>query len=167
MQDRVYFKDVQVLMVQKGFAHISTVTIDNNDVPYHVSGNGRSTSLFFHYLGKALITQLEYHEHANNSHLPDSGYWSLDFYIQYHRLERIPVIYNLADVTLPDFRYQGGSSDEDSAHVKFHEYGKEPMQTTKVVENVMTFTNLLIPWLHSGRMDILQVTNFPPHYSFP
>lgn len=76
-----YFWQVSQLLVASGMKFLAKVTVTSEDTPYHVGADfARSTSLFFHRPGKALIVQLELHECYG---FLDGGdydfHWSLEF----------------------------------------------------------------------------------------
>lgn len=174
-----YFDSVVNLMIKAGFALIAKVAINNSEVPFHVPAEyARTTSLFFHKVGKQLIVKLSFDE--NDSYRDFFyGAWSIDIDKEFlPEKELFPLIHIPASERGwddPTFKEVPGM-DTGLEFTGFFNYGskweespapQDRMDPERLVDVVVEETNKMLPYLDRGRFDRLQVTDFPPYYAFP
>jgi len=194
--DETYFEQVIAEMNKKGFVLFSRVTTEQTDeVKYHVSvTQARDTRLFFHYPNTCLIVTLAYNEDACDWNEPSNsveGHWDAVFDYEFLPVRELVMKTSIGvfekvprseiredtwggeyrkvphhncgpDETLfPDFRYR---TCKNMTQLYAPEERTSP---EKIAENVWGFIGKTIPYLNKGPFSELQVTSFPPHYTFP
>lgn len=175
-----YFDKVVELMVRAGFALISRVSIDSNEVKFHVpAGYARCTSLFFHKPGRKLIAHLKFSE---NDCYRDFFYgsWSIDFDAEFLPMKKLFPLIQIPDDPerwWDDIRYKTVPGMDEALHFEgFTNYGRDwqedppkpdRLAPMKLVEQVRVQTDRMMPYLDRGQFGELQVTNYPPAYVFP
>lgn len=185
-----YFDRISRLMRRQGLREFARVAISTDDVRYHVPARvARSTSLFFSLSQRAFIVQMEYNEADNCDECerlyPSGrtlqgvlGYWSLRFYhkfLEYGKLlDRVkhhdPELW---DSELAKVPFHG----HDPEFSGFQNYGNRHYQqpgiapgriaTGKLVTEIGHVAYTVADWLAGPQFDDLQVTCFPPYYTFP
>ena len=189
--DNTYFGQITALMLEKGFALFAHVQLSKEEgFQYHVEApHARDTSLFFHYPNKTLIISLNYHEHSAfgcGTELYSEqieGHWTIRFYHQFVD-ER-----TLAELTYVPFdqRKDPWDCDADFRSIMFRGLNPEPKHFTwrgggemcelygsvtptvpeTIIGDIWLIAEALLPYLGGLPFDELQVTSFPPYYTFP
>ena len=190
--DNHHFGDVTTLMLARGFALFGSVQLSTDEgYRHHVEApNARDTRLFFHIPNRALIVVLCYDEDDflslhDKTRKGVSGNWTVSVRYQYMD-ER-----ELCRLTYIPFEQQKGGRfgdlDESYRKIMFRGLTPRPKHFTwrgngemcelyvpptptapaVVVEDVWLLVEQMLPYLGPLPFDELQVTSFPPHYTFP
>lgn len=192
LQESTYFDTIESEMHKKGFSLLTKTTIDNTDHRFHVTASvARSTALFFCIPQRALIIQMVYTESDFHDRLSEKmdlvsenkgvcGHWSITFHRKFlptqnlynrliqagvevdewdHVLNNLP-LYRRAPKNLGGLVYLGNSRYDDN----YGENGAiDPEMLASLIGKVVWE---IADWLDYS-FNELQVTGFPPHYTFP
>lgn len=159
-----YFQDVRNHMIRAGFTLISQVAIDNQDLEYHVRATiARSTRIFFHVTGMSVIAALSYDENDYFEREVIRSHWRIDLYTQ-----RSGDAWADPGEAPSGFRSFGGSWNTGTQHDVYEQELADaiPMEPATLVAAVMTLRERAEPFVTTGPFKELQVTDFPPHYTF-
>jgi hypothetical protein len=186
--DNKYFLDVSMFMVEKGFKLFAYVQLSTDEgFHHHVNApNARDTRLFFHYPNKSLIICLNYHEDDYNwgGEARMEGSWEIRFY---HQLVDVETLVRLTYIPFEE-RMGGGYSDESEVcrRIMFHGLSPTPTHFTwrggsemcelyqperptapaVIMADIEPIVDGVLPYLAPLPFDELQVTSFPPYYTF-
>lgn len=176
-----YFDNIVHGMVRAGFALISRVAISDQDTKYHVPATmARDTRLVFHVLGKQIIILLAYHEDDYYETGKVRGYWTINLYFgqlpytnpDLRLWEQLDMLESRGE---PEIKLEGFSNriwrsiDGNLLEQMYEELRPfdAPVSTETVIAAATTLRNALASEAAPGRFDRLQVTTFPPYYTFP
>lgn len=185
-----YFDAVSRLMKRYGLREFARVVIDTSDVRYHVpAGAARSTTLFFSLSQRAFIVQMEYnesdHEDEWERQYPSgkppqgvTGYWGVRFYQEFlpykNLLDRVKHLDpDCWDRELEKVPFHGYcpefSGFQNYGNQKYGAPGQNPegLNLLQLVKEISEVVYATADWLAGPRFEGLQVTDFPPHYTFP
>jgi len=187
-----YFDEIEKAMRKQGFSLFAKVAIDNTDHRYHVTASvARSTGMFFCIPQRALIIQMVYTESDHDDKLDEMydlssekngvcGHWSITFHRKflptkniYARLIQQGIYFDDWDDALnalPLYRrwpeeigglvYLGNSNYDDN-------HGTNgAIDAGKLAQLIGEPVWKIVDWLDYN-FDELQVTSFPPYYTFP
>lgn len=192
LQTPQYFDEIEQAMRRQGFSILARTTIDNTDHRFHVTASvARSTALFFCIPQRALIVQMVYTESDFKDEvikwlsMPSEkkgvcGHWSIHFHRKFlptknicdrliHQkvgtddwddaLDALP-LYRRCPEKIGGLVYQGNSRYDDN-------YGDNgAIGPKKLASLIGEIVWKIADWLEYS-FDELQVTSFPPHYTFP
>jgi len=193
----MYFDNIVSRMVRAGFALISRVTIGDKDLKYHVPvTQARDTRLIFHVPGKCFIFVLSFNENDYYQSGDVRMQWRIDRYVQelpYETILKNEVarLKQAGQTGTPDFdqiherltkltqcvpdgfaRYGGWDTNEAGSrqymdHWEQPESGSTPLDPGALVGACLLLCLAVAPTIASGPFQRLQVTSFPPYYTFP
>ncbi len=178
-----YFERVICQMEKGGYQLFSQVAIDSNDCPYHVPATyARDTRLFFRLPEKKLIVKLVFNE--SDYHTPGKldCYWTIRLYPVFKSYAKLfdmtyrsEMALDLEDkdptdniplfrkaVNLPGFRNRHNYTWEQQGS-----YGVLPLDPEQMVRSLVRALYPATRYIAFGQFKELQVTDFPPHYTFP
>ncbi len=189
---RESFQAIIDFMKAKGFEFLAWVTISHKMAAYHVSHKAaQSSNLFFHLPGKTFILRLTLTECFDGEKgifskeiqpgVWYSAHWSGEFWMEYSWKRFWG---DLFDQAIKDKGLLGFESDEihtPSYHSFFPEkdgfiyhgnedffqdYRSTSFDIFKALEAIFSLVNTFSPYMYT-KFKELQVTGFPPHYTFP
>ncbi len=189
LMDKSYFDSVSQLMRKQGLREFARVAISTDDVRYHVLASiARSTSLFFLLSQRAFMVQLTYTESNHEDEQerlyytgkpPQGvhGHWSIHFYhkfLEYGKLlDRVKHLdHECWDDELAKVPFHGHGPKFSGFQWygnKYEEPGQNPqgLDLGRLAQEIGYNTYLCADWLAGPQFDDLQVTCFPPYYTFP
>ncbi len=189
-----YFQSIIEAMKASGFDFMAWITMNSHKNQYHVDSLFTQESYLFFSGPNALIVQLIFHEHFDDSIIREycsiedgisRKYWSIKVYYSwshskwiedennwsdpYHELIEFPYTKILEFFTSDElFRSSGGSSEGRCICDEFEQTGitSAPMDAETLVAPLKQLLELIDPYLYK-KFKSLQVTGFAPHYTFP
>ncbi len=192
LQESTYFDTIEQAMRQQGFSLLARTTVDNTDHRYHVTAStARSTGMFFYIPQRALIIQMVYTESDFYDRLSEEsglasdnkgvcGHWSITFHKKFlpaknifsrlrqqgvdaddwnDTLNTLPLYWRYPE-KIGDLTYLGNSMYEGN----YGENGAIESETLASLIGEVVWK--IADWLDYS-FNELQVTSFPPHYTFP
>lgn len=177
----LYLEDLIKAMVVRGFALISYVITDSEQIERRASYDFVH-SLFFHVIGKAVIVQLVYHECKGDRR--GQGFWTLRLYVDYRPYREcldlvtphgpgdigpVPLIDTAVECrgfgTSGDWGAEGFDTARPQLSYRFEtEPAVKLLEPIAIAASLQEWVDVVRPFLASY-FDWLQVTDFPPHYS--
>lgn len=181
--DSDYLAQIVPEMVRLGFAHISTVVVDQNrdGFRYHVEAiEARSTTFLFHTRGTAFATALQYTEYTDRRGY--HGHWKVILYSQFkdyrtlicenrhwlngpdHETHGNMPLLGSTPFELPGFQRNSGRAEGDYWQVEFSSQCVAE-QPSVVAQSVHVGSKMLHGYL-TRTFDGLGLSDIVPYYTF-
>ncbi|MFA6445796.1 MAG: hypothetical protein WCW14_00910 [Candidatus Paceibacterota bacterium] len=192
LADRSYFDQVIHAMRMRGFVEFAEVTTTAKDAKYHVPATEcRNTAMFFHLPQRTLIIQLDYNESDSydqydfikeEEKIGVTGCWSIEFHMEFLPFKMISQRIVKANIPSEEWDSEINKipffhrSPESIAGFP-HSSGKicysqrnstcDKVDPEAIADGIGDVIDQIADILEGGQFSELQVTGFPPYYTFP